>query len=253
MQHSFVHTAPPFRRIRRPVTIALAALLAAAIGMTIAFPLIGAIPCPRCFGFERLDGQMRDSQVFVETTMPAEERREVRDIIAQAGDAVRRFYGSLLRRPRVFVCATDACYRRLGGGRSRGMALFDRALVLAPEGLTAVIAAHELAHIELHARAGAWRAWRGAIPRWFDEGLAVNVSDDPRYLAPGRGTARCRARTDDPLPASRRDWLAAADDALYALSACRVSEWLAGHGGAAGVTRLAARIADGETFEQAAR
>jgi len=248
MRYHDIDTVPCFRRIRRPVVIAGVTLLSAAIGLVIAFPLIAAIPCPRCFGFERLDGR-----VFVEATMPAGQRQEVRDIVAQARNAVQAFYGTLLRQPRVFVCATDACYRRLGGGRSRGMAVFDRALVLAPDGATPVIATHELAHIELHARAGAWRVWRGAIPRWFDEGLAVNVSDDPRYLAPGRGTARCRARTDDPLPAARRDWLAAADDTLYALAACRVSEWLAAHGGATAVTRLAERIAEGESFEQAAR
>jgi hypothetical protein len=237
--------SPPtiYRKIRLAGIVALVFFLSAVVGLVIAFPLAGACICPRCFGFDTLA-----HNVFVEQGVSTDQRTHIQTTIDGARDIVRGFYGDLQREAHVFVCVSDACYRRFGGGRSRGMAVFDRALILAPDGVTRVIAAHELAHIELHARAGAWRVWRGAIPRWFDEGLAVNISDDPRYLAPGRGSARCRARTDDPLPETRRDWLAHADEGLYAAAACRVSEWLAAHDGAAGVRQLTARIARGEPF-----
>jgi len=232
-----------YRKMRTTGIVALVFCLSAVVGVVIAFPLAGACICPHCFGFDTLA-----DNIFIEQDAGADQRARIQTTVGDARNVVRSFYGDLQREAYVFVCISDACYRRFGGGRSRGMAVFDRALILAPDGVTRVIAAHELAHIELHARAGAWRVWRGAIPRWFDEGLAVNVSDDPRYLAPGRGRARCRARSDDPLPEARRDWLVQADEGLYAAAACRVSEWLAAHGGAAGVMRLTRRIAQGEPF-----
>jgi hypothetical protein len=235
------------RRLRVAGIVALVSFLSAVVGLVIAFPLVGACICPRCFGFDNLT-----QTVFVEQEADADQRAHIQTTIGDARDVVRAFFGDLQREAYVFVCVSDACYRRFGGGRSRGMAVFDRALILAPDGVTRVIAAHELAHIELHARAGAWRVWRGAIPRWFDEGLAANISDDPRYLAPGQGSARCRVHTDDPLPEARRDGLAHANEALYAAAACRVSEWLAAHGGAAGIRQLTERIARGEPFTDAA-
>lgn len=243
------HTGdPPQQRTRRGAfgTIAAAlaaALVAAAVGFVFAYPLAGALVCPHCFGFTPIAGK-----TYVETTMPAADRARAAAVLRQARAIVLTFYGSLAADPSVFVCATPDCYRRFGGGNSRGMAMLDRALILAPDGVTPVIAEHELSHVELHRRAGAWRVSFGAIPRWFDEGLAINVSDDPRYLLPGAGAARCRARSRDPLPETRRAWMAQADDGLYAVAACRVSEWLADHNGRDGVLALAARIADGGNF-----
>lgn len=243
----------PKRRVKRSYlgTVAatlVATMLAAAAGFVFAYPLGGALLCPRCFGFTPLAGN-----TYVETAMSAAERANTAAALRQARAIVLKFYGSLEANPSVFVCATPDCYRRFGGGGSRGMATLDRAVILSPDGITPVIAAHELSHVELHARAGAWRVWFGAIPRWFDEGLAINVSDDPRYLLPGTGAARCRARSRDPLPESHREWMAQADDGLYAVAACRVSEWLADHGGRNGVLKLATQIADGGRFDAASR
>jgi hypothetical protein len=47
------------------------------------------------------------------------------------------------------------------------------------------ILAHEFSHVDLHTRIGLMRFLAGAIPAWFDESLAVIVSDDARYLKPG--------------------------------------------------------------------
>ncbi len=256
---------PPKQRARRSLlgTVAatlVAALIAAAVGFVFAYPLAGALACPRCFGFTPIAGH-----TYVETAMPPADRARTAAVLRQARAVVLTFYGSLDADPAVFVCATPECYQRFGGCNSRGMAMLDHALILSPDGVTPVIAAHELSHVELHQRAGAWRVWFGAIPRWFDEGLAINVSDDPRYLLPGTGAARCRARTRDPLPETRREWMAQADDGLYAVSACRVSEWLAeqdksdsggdtgGNLGRQRVLTLAARIADGADFAAASR
>jgi hypothetical protein len=220
--------------------------LSAAAGLLLSFPMAGAIVCPTCFGFVPIG-----DDIFVESTMSETARRDAAATLPKSRERVRAFYGVLLREPRVFICATEDCYRRYAGGGSRGTAFLDRALILAPDPATVPIAAHELSHIELHARIGLFATVRDALPRWFDEGLAVNVSDDPRYLLPGTGRARCRMRADDALPASRSDWLEAADGRLYAISACRVAEWLAARNGSAGVRTLAERIARGDSFQDA--
>lgn len=120
----------------------------------------------------------------------------------------------------------------------------------APPGLNRVIAAHELSHVELRERLG---SAADKVPQWFDEGLAVVVSDDRRYLTPASGgaTDRCRVRSDEALPETLHDWLAwPSDDGhrLYAVSACRVDRWLAAHGGRRALLALVDRLRQGEEF-----
>ena len=45
------------------------------------------------------------------------------------------------------MCLSDDCYRRIGGGRERGIAVLNRAVMLSPRGVNPVIAAHELTHL----------------------------------------------------------------------------------------------------------
>ena len=197
------------------------------------FPAAAAAGCPACYGFTDLgDG------IFVEGGMPGDHRMAAKATVEAARAWVRTFYGDLQSSPRVLLCATDACYRPLGGG-SRGVTLLDQALILSPRGADTVIAAHELAHAELHKRIGFGATLSRSVPQWFDEGLAVVVSNDPRYLAPGPN--RCRVEPDGDLPTSRAAWIETAENAgLYAKAACKVSRWLDTHGGSAGVLRLVA-------------
>ncbi|WP_331327177.1 hypothetical protein [Methylobacterium fujisawaense] len=215
--------------------VALFALVgAAAIAVLhFTFPAAAAAGCPTCYGFTDLGGG-----IYVEGKMPADRRAEAKATVEAARARVRAFYGDLQSSPRVLICATDACFRPLGGG-SRGIALLDRALVLSPRGTDTVIAAHELAHAELHRRIGLTATLGKSVPQWFDEGLAVVVSDDPRYLA--SGPDRCLADPGGDLPTSRAAWIETAESAsLYVRAACKVSRWLDSHGGAAGILRLVA-------------
>ena len=215
--------------------VALVVILAAATVAVLhfTFPAAAAAGCPTCYGFADLgDG------IYVEGSMPADHRMTAKATVEAARARVRTFYGDLQSSPRVLLCASDACYRPLGGG-SRGVTLLDQALILSPRGADTIIAAHELAHAELHKRIGVRATLARAVPQWFDEGLAVVVSDDPRYLAPSPN--RCRAEPGGDLPTSRAAWIETAETAaLYARAACKVSRWLDTHGGSAGVLRLLA-------------
>jgi hypothetical protein len=216
-------------------TVALLLFLGAAAVALIRFtePAVAAAGCPSCYGFTDLGGGL-----YVESAMPADRRAAARATVAAARDRVRAFYGELRSDPRVLLCATEACYRPLGGG-SRGVALLDRALILSPRGTDTVIAAHEFAHAEFRRRIGLAATLARSVPQWFDEGLAVVVSDGPRSLAPTPD--RCRAEPGGDLPTARSAWIEQAGSAgLYARAACRVSRWLDAHGGAAGLPGLVA-------------
>lgn len=211
-----------------------------------AFPAIAAAGCPTCYGFTDQGGGL-----FVESGAPSQDVDATRTTIEAARARVLSFYGDLESGPRILLCRSEACYQPLGGA-SRGIALLDQVLILSPRGANVVIAAHELAHIEFHRRIGAAATLTRSVPQWFDEGLAVVISNDPRYL--GDGPDRCRSEPAGNLPTSRTAWIETAQSAnLYAQAACKVSRWLSGHGGADGVRRLAAPIANGASFEDLAR
>ena len=176
-------------------------------------------------------------------------------VLEQARGRVAAFYDSADTQPRVLVCVSDDCYRRIRSAGSRGNALLDLALQLSPRGIDPVIAAHELSHIELHHRIGRIRHLMGVIPAWFDEGVAVVVSDDRRYLMPPDAADRCLVRSDEALPSGMFEWRRAMgrndNRQLYAKAACRVADWMRAKGGATTVTRLVARVAGGTSFGEA--
>jgi len=231
------------------VAVAALALLGTA-GTVLAFPFGAAAACPACYGLEPIG-----DNIYIERTASDAQRRRVMAVLAQARDRVAAFYGKLDTRPRILVCVSDECYQRIRSAGARGNTFLDLALELSLRGIDPVIAAHELSHIELHHRLGWIRHVIGAIPAWFDEGVAVVVSDDRRYLAPPGSAQRCRVRSDEPLPTGALEWQREMGEydtrQLYAKSACRVADWMAAKGGATAVLQLIERVAHGTPFAEA--
>ncbi|MGH8791732.1 MAG: hypothetical protein ACRDXX_03695 [Stackebrandtia sp.] len=212
-------------------------------GVALAYPQVAAAACPGCYGMVDVG-----EGIYVDDQMTAQERRQAIDVVTEAKHQVGEFFDGRWSDPRVLVCGTPECYGRIGGGEERGVAVMNRALMLSPKGVNTEIASHELSHVELSARL------EGAeVPQWFDEGLAVAVSDDPRWLKPVGEADRCRASADEPLPHTLDDWLreASADNLLYAKAACEVVSWMDENGGRPAVGELVRRVASGEEFDQA--
>ncbi len=223
----------------------LAALIAFATAF--AFPAAAAVACPQCYGFEELS-----PGVFLERGASAAERTRVEAALAEARRRVRDFYGDFSAPARLLICESPHCYRRLGGGGSRGRTITDLAVFLSPQGANATIAAHELSHVQIHERIGLIRTLKGDVPEWFVEGVAVLVSDDPRYLAPVGAADRCLLKPDGPLPTTLSAWVkSAAREQLYAKAACAVSRWMAAKGGPNAVVALLDQIAKGGSFDAA--
>ncbi|MBN6051122.1 hypothetical protein JYK22_04180, partial [Nonomuraea sp. RK-328] len=235
------------RRLWARVTAALATLIVAAVaGVALAYPAVAATTCPGCYGLTELE-----PGVYAEKGLSGEQRERIHRTVAAARDRIEGFYGTPVSSPRLLVCVTDACYARIGGKKERGIAILNRSVMLSPRGLDTVIASHELSHVELHARL----ASGAEVPQWFDEGLAVVVSDDPRYLRPATAGDRCTTQPTGPLPVTLEEWLAAAgrDATTYAKSACQVHRWLSSNGDRQGLLSLIERLNAGGSFASQVR
>ncbi|MEU4243290.1 hypothetical protein [Actinoplanes sp. NPDC026619] len=218
-----------------------AALLIAVAGVVVAYPIAAAAACPACFGLhEAAPG------VYVESSATPAQRSQMVDMIAAARQRVRDFYGEIRSDPRILICLSAGCYGHIGGGE-KGRTWRDITVALSPGGADLVIAAHELVHAEQYRRLG---SRYDRVPRWFNEGLAVVIADDPRYLTAKPAGERCPINYAQALAATRAVTVPAPDAGqdFYRNGACVVDRWLATNGGPAAVHDLNRRLLAGEPF-----
>jgi len=205
------------------------------VALLAVLPALRAALCPSCFGLVQASDTL-----WVEATMPAPDRLRLIAQITTAEAQVAQALGPTTGLLRLLACQTAACDRSLGGrGAAAVTYSFGPVAVVrvSPRGLSTTILAHELTHVALHARMGFTGQLADRLPAWADEGLAVIVSDDPRYLNPGTGPARCHKPPRPDLPETAGDWLrlAANERDIYAEAACAMLGWMAENDGWRGV------------------
>ena len=118
------------------------------------------------------------SNLYVETSADEASRTMLRQAMAKAEDAIRTAYGSVNSRPIVHACISEGCYDSFGGRGSRAKVYHGRLILLSPRGLNWHYIAHEWSHAELFSRLTI-AAWWWKLQQWFDEGVAVAVSEAP--------------------------------------------------------------------------
>ena len=227
------------------LTFASMLIMLTAVGLAYTFPTVFAYVDPAWFGFETIA-----PNIYVESSMTSSRRTNLLEKVATSKLQLQNFYGGVQSNPRIFVCAEEGCYRRLGGGMSKGMALSSIALFISPRGESETILTHELSHVELHTRLAVFKIFRKHVPKWFDEGVAVVASDDRRYLKPPSDPDRCMIAPNGNLPDSHAAWIENAQSKnLYAIAACRVSNWTQAHGGAFAISNLLDAVSKGIPFD----
>jgi hypothetical protein len=225
------------------LTLALVAALSAYL---MARP-VAAAACPQCFG-------LSDSGegVYLQSGMSDAQRTRAHAAVSEALSRASVFYGTLQHRPRILLCADDTCYQRIGGMPGSGVgSLGSLALEISPQGVNPVYIAAGLSRTELQGRVGFWKFEMGAVPMWFDEGVAVVVADDPAYILPPGHGDRCKAGPFPDMPATPTEWheeLQQEGDVLYSQSACKTNMWMAENGGSKAVTGLLDKVAQGQDF-----
>ena len=215
---------------RRRTLWLLVPVLIVAAGMAVALgaPRAAAFTCPGCYGFSRIA-----PGIYAEPGAG-----DLVPVLRDAQERVAAFYGGFARRPEILICRTPDCHARMSGGGARAMTYGTRAIYVSTRGLEVAYLAHEMAHIEAHARIGLIGLIRGRVPAWFDEGLAVVISRDPRHVDSNGRVAGCAGAADpSTLPRSARAWRRQAGKnhglRQYHDAACAVQSWLNAHGKAA--------------------
>ena len=129
--------------------------------------------------------------VFLDPELPTDVREQIPGLVEEAKMRVAQYYGSLLAKPNLVFCGSADCFRGFGGcglGFTNG-----EHIVISPQGIRPAIIAHELTHVELVTRVGGFSRVLERVPQWFDEGMAVMVSeaeefsDDAWLKASGNG------------------------------------------------------------------
>ena len=129
---------------------------------------------PTWFGMESIA-----ARVYVDKAMPVEQREHVLKMVEESKSQLANYYGDVSTTPKLLFLSSESGFRSFGGTGETGMSFFGYASLFSPRGLSSPIVAHEWSHVELYSRLG-FRNWR-RVPQWFDEGLAVTVSEEPRH------------------------------------------------------------------------
>jgi hypothetical protein len=136
---------------------------------------------------------------------------QLREAMARAEQAIRSAYGSVNTHPRVNACVSEACYTAFGGRGSVAKVYGDR-ILLSPRGLNWHFLAHEWSHAEMRSRLTLLAWWH--MPQWFDEGVAVAISEAPEHA---EAHLQVLADMHTPRPSTEE---------LYSFKT--LSQWLAG-------------------------
>jgi hypothetical protein len=218
---------------------------------------------PEQFGLTRIGPLL-----YVETGADEGTKTKLRAEMSKARNAVRAAYGDVKSHPIVHACVSEACYESFGGMGSRAK-IYGNRILLSRRGFNWHFLAHEWSHDEIRTRL-TWSAWR-RLPQWFDEGLAVTVSEAPEHsdahwqflvaadvARPSRSelfTYRSRSQWLDAVHrygetknAERRERGESEIRPVYTAAGHAVRPWLA-KVGTRGLLELIQRLNEGETLE----
>jgi hypothetical protein len=167
-----------------------------------------------------------DDGARVDQGLTAEARAEVPALLRQARARIEERVGPMTAAPRlVFLSDARTWSPFVFNDYGSTTTIASRACVIVgPQGRNVDVVAHELLHAEAHHRLGVLR--RARLPTWFDEGLAMQVDDRPRYQLPSPLTEAERARARQLSTADR--FFSGDDDQLtwhYAAAKALVWEW----------------------------
>ena len=226
----------------------------------------GKLLAPEYFGLTPVT-----PSIYVEPGADEVTRIRLRESMEQAESSIRAAYGDVASRPTVNACITEGCYEAFGGGRGSLAKVYGKRILLSPRALNWHLLAHEWSHAEMSTRL-TFFAWK-RMPQWFDEGVAVAVSEAPEHSQShwqSLVVANIARPTREELRTfkSLRQWLDAVHRygeeknierrakgepeirPVYSAAGQELRPWLA-RAGSQGLLAFIARMNDGEDFESA--
>jgi hypothetical protein len=185
--------------------------------------------CPQCYGFEN-----KGNDLFIENGATPQDFETMQYFRNKATKDVKIFFPDFSAKPRFIVCKTRECDSKMGVIGAKAQTFGQSLIFISSRGWEQKFITHEISHAAFHQIAGSILSPSGIFPAWFDEGVAVIVSNDERYIRPEKiGLAACIKTDIKDLPNNRIKWGAAAgkDILVYSRAACRVEIWLDKIGG----------------------
>lgn len=232
-------------RMARIAIAVVSALILLAGATAAAVPGPHRIVAPGLFGFDEIA-----ENVYAPPTMATADRAALVEKIEAAIAIIERAHNLTLQRPVILLCPATSCEKSFGAVTTRGIAYGSHALRLNAQGLNLTISTHELSHIALKQRVGDMSTYLGSIPAWFDEGLAVLLSQDDRFAASYPGRAKDYMRRTG----SWRTWGTSTEDLgwknAYGASRDLVRD-LRNEIGMTGIVSILEDVASGADFETA--
>jgi hypothetical protein len=211
-------------------------------------------------------------RVFVNKNMPLTQREEILRIVIEAKRKIIDFYGDSMSDPQILACSTEECFTSLGGVKARALDLSKSKIILSSRGLTSPILTHEWSHAEMRVRMNARMDGVfgiSSMPTWFDEGLAVVVSEEPTHSEKVWeqiiATKMTTPRIEDLV--SLKGWQKAAKEfgdvdcssgipgkmcVVYATAGHEVRQWYQ-RVGKSGLMKLIEKVKSGEDFDETYR
>ncbi|TFW06799.1 hypothetical protein E4K72_09730 [Oxalobacteraceae bacterium OM1] len=208
--------------------------------------------------------------VYIERDADDRTKAILSDAAVRAHAAITHTFGDAQAAPVINACVTERCFWSFGG-RGEFAKVYGKRILLSPRALNWHFIAHEWSHAEMSTRLNVF-AWK-RMPQWFDDGLAVTVSEAPehseqhwRFLVesniprPGPDELHSLKSLGQWLDAVRRysdnkniERRARGEQeihSVYAAAGHEVRPWLVA-AGTPGLLALIQRLNDGETFERA--
>jgi hypothetical protein len=141
----------------------------------------------------------KEGRLYYNAGTPIEKVDTLKSLIAAASIRVADFWGAQKANPKFIYCDTDDDFKKYGNDRKDPATTQYKMgpyVIISNEGLDLDIIAHEFSHAELYARTGFYTVMF-KIPRWFDEGLAMQ-NDYRNYYS--EDTLRVRSDNFRNLP-----------------------------------------------------
>jgi hypothetical protein len=122
----------------------------------------------------------KEDQLYFNAAIPQNKIDSLKSLLNLASTRVASFWGQKKCNPKYIYCESNEDFKKFGSPFSIPALThvkFGAHIVISHDGVDLDIIAHEISHAEFYERIGFYN-WSFKIPRWFDEGLAMQ--DDYR-------------------------------------------------------------------------
>jgi hypothetical protein len=125
----------------------------------------------------------KDGRLYFNNNTPQNNVDTIKQLIELAANRVSAFWGQKTCNPKYIYCNSEEDFKKYGGPYAVPALTHIKLgayIVISNEGIDLDIIAHEIAHAEFYGRIGFYN-WSFKIPRWFDEGLAMQNDNRDYY------------------------------------------------------------------------